>query len=313
MIFIGLVVAALLGEAVLRVFFSQRLAVFTDERSLLYSYEPTLGWFPVPDTRERVRASRVFTVAHNHAGFRDRDHSPGEMAGLVFLGDSFVWGYDVDVQERFTDKLQARHPEWNIYNFGVSGYGTDQEYLLLQRDFDSCKPRVVFLVFCTETDDADNSTNVRYGGYYKPYCTLKGTQLELRGTPVPRGERVWLAEHAELARSYLVRLFARAYFKRVSPPVVQNPSPTGAILRDLQKYVQSKGAVFLVGLTDKNPKLEEFLGYFDIPFVDLSTSLRFPDPKYGMHWTAEGHTYVCERIEQFLIKGKYMESPPAGR
>jgi hypothetical protein len=124
--------------------------------------------------------------------------------------------------------------------------------------------------------------------------------------PVPRGERVWLAEHNQLARSYLVRLLIRGYFKRKCPPAVENPSPTGAILRDLQKYVQSKGAILLVGLTDKNPKLEEFLGYFDIPFVDLSTSLRFPNPEYGMHWTPEGHTYVCDRIEEFLLKGKYV-------
>ncbi len=305
---VALAVAALLGEAALRVCFARRLAVVADERYLLYRYDPTLGWFPLPNTKERVKASRTFTVAHNSSGFRDREHQPGEPRGVIFLGDSFVWGYDVDAAERFTDKLQARHPDWNVYNFGVSGYGTDQEYLLLQKYFATCKPRVVFLIFCTETDDFDNSTNVRYGGYYKPYCTVEGTRLELHGIPVPRGEKVWLAEHDRLARSYLVRLLARAYFKPKSPPVLQNPSPTGAIIRDMQKFVQSQGATFLVGLTDKNPKLEEFLGYFGIPFLDLSTSLRFPQPEYGMHWTAEGHSYVCDRIEQFLLKGKYLEN-----
>lgn len=308
-VMVALCLAAVLGEAALRLFFAKRLEVVQDERHLLYRYDSTLGWFPRANTHSRVRASRAFTVVHNSAGFRDREHRPGEPAGVFFLGDSFVWGYDVDAPERFTDKLQERHPEWNIYNFGVSGYGTDQEYLLLQEWFEACRPRVVFLIFCTETDDLDNSTNVRYGGYYKPYCTVAGTRLELHGIPVPRGDRVWLSEHPRLAHSYLVRLLVRAYFKHKSPPVVQNPSPTGAILRDMQKYVQSKGAVFVVGLTDKNPKLEEFLGYFDIPFLDLSTSLRYPQPEFGMHWTAEGHSYVCDRIEQFLLKGKYL---PAG-
>ncbi len=306
MVLAVLVIAAGVSEVALRLFFANRLEVVEDERHLLYRYDPALGWFPVPNTRQRVRASRVFTVAHNSAGFRDREHSPGEASGIIFLGDSFVWGYDVDAPERFTDRLQAKHPEWNVYNFGVSGYGTDQEYLLLQRYFDAYHPRVVFLIFCTQTDDADNSSNVRYGGYYKPYCTVNGTRLELHGVPVPRAERVWMSEHETLARSYLVRLLARAFLKPKAPPVVQNASPTGAIIRDLQKYVQSKGAVFLVGLTDKNPKLEEFLAYFDIPFVDLSTSLRFPERKYGMHWTPEGHAYVADRIEQFLLKGKYM-------
>lgn len=304
----GLCVAAVLAEAVLRVFFARRLAVVEDERHLLYQYDSTLGWFPVPNTKERVKASRTFTVVHNSTGFRDREHQAGEPQGIIFLGDSFVWGYDVDAAERFTDKLQARHPQWNVYNFGVSGYGTDQEYLLLQKYFAACKPKVVFLIFSTETDDYDNSTNVRYGGFYKPYCTVEGTRLELHGVPVPRGERVWLAEHPGWARSYLVRLLAHAWFKPNSPPGLENPSPTGAIIRDLQKFVQSQGAAFLVGLTDKNPKLEEFLGYFGIPFLDLSTSLRYPRPEYGRHWTAEGHSYVCDRIEQFLLKGKYLGS-----
>ncbi|HEY5915534.1 MAG TPA: hypothetical protein VJA21_33535, partial [Verrucomicrobiae bacterium] len=115
----ALCLAALLGEAALRLFFAQRLEVVQDERHLLYHYDASLGWFPLPNTRQRVRASRVFTVAHNSAGFRDREHRLGETAGILFLGDSFVWGYDVDAPERFTDKLQARHPEWNVYNFGV--------------------------------------------------------------------------------------------------------------------------------------------------------------------------------------------------
>ncbi len=311
-VILALALAGLVGEGVLRLFFGARLTVVEDERHLLYRYDATLGWFPAPNTRERVRASRMFTVMHNSAGFRDREHAPGERDVIVFLGDSFVWGYDVNANERFTDKLQARHPGWNVYNLGVSGYGTDQEYLLLQKYFASCKPRVVFLIFCTETDDLDNSTNVRYGGYYKPYCTVQGTRLELHGVPVPRGERVWLAEHDGLAHSYLVRLLVRTYFKPKSPPTLQNPSPTGAIIRDMQKFVQSQGAQLLVGITDRNPKLEEFLGYFEIPFVDLSTSLRYPRPEYGMHWTAEGHSYVCDRIEQFLVKGKYM-APEAGK
>ena len=100
--------------------------------------------------------------------------------GILFLGDSYLWGYDVEAAERFTDKLQVRHPEWSIYNLGVSGYGTDQEYLLLNRYFDEYKPQVVFLLFCEETDHEDNRSNMRYGGYYKPYCTITGNRLELK-------------------------------------------------------------------------------------------------------------------------------------
>jgi len=300
---LSLLIASGLAEVGLRLFFRRDFAVFQDERDLMYRYDKALGWFPIPLSRCYLCASRPITIEHNSEGFRGPERAQNEKPTVVFLGDSFVWGYDVEAAERFTDKLQLRHPEWNIYNFGVSGYGTDQEYLLLQQHFDAYKPRVVFLMFCVETDHDDNSSNMRYGGYYKPYCTITGTHLQLNGVPVPRGERAWIVDHQFLAHSFLMRLLVRARLKLTAPKVLHNPDPTGALIRDLQKYVQSKGAVFVMGLTKANPRLEEFLQFFKIPYVDLSTSLRYP--AFGNHWTPEGHTFVCDKIEQFLLKQNF--------
>ena len=306
-----LIVSAVLGEVGLRLFFRNVLALVEDERTMMYRYDPRLGWFPISNALGFLSASRPFHVINNSEGFRapERDvHNTNNNPGILFLGDSYVWGYDVEAADRFTDKLQTRHPEWDIYNFGVSGYGTDQEYLLLHDRFDDYKPRIVFLIYSVETDHDDNSTNIRYGGYYKPYCTIAGNKLQLQGIPVPRGERVFFAEHQQLALSYLMRLLVLAYFKAVLPRELENPDPTGAILRDLHKYVESKGAIFLMGLTRSNPRLEEFLKYFKIPYVDLSTPLRY-GPLFGEHWTPEGHTFVCDKVEQFLLQGTFVGSP----
>jgi hypothetical protein len=304
---VAAMVATLIGEIGLRLFW-RGLSLPDDERSLMYRYDKTLGWFPIPNRQAYLLGSRKFGVAHNSEGFRGPERSTNDKPAIVFLGDSFVWGYDVDAAERFTDKLQAKHAEWNIYNFGISGYGTDQEYLLLQQYFDAYKPKLVFLLFCVETDHEDNCSNVRYGGYYKPYCTIAGNRLQLEGIPVPRGERAFFAEHGHLGRWMLVRLMARTWFKASNPPERHNTEPTGAIIRDLQKYVASKEAVFVMGLTRSNPRLEEFLQYFKIPYVELTTSQRYPG--FGQHWTPEGHTFVCEKIERFLVEGKYFGEAP---
>ena len=230
---------------------------------------------------------------------------------ILFLGDSFVWGYDVDAEERFTDKLQAAHPEWNVYNCGVSGYGTDQEFLLFQLHAEAYKPKVVFLMFSTETDEEDNTSNARYGGYYKPYCTVRDNALRFEGIPVPRSERAFWPEHPTLSQSYLARLCVRAWFKATAPRVLRLPSPTAAILRTMQKQVASSGAVLVMGLTQTNPGLEDFLRHYQIPYVDVSTPLRYPG--YGNHWTPEGNTFVCRKIEEFLRAGKFMDAaaPPS--
>lgn len=300
-----------LTEIGLRIFCRESLEVSRDERTMLYRYDEILGWRPVANSSNRFVGSRAITVVNNSLGFRSSEPVTNDHPGLMFLGDSFVWGYDVEANERFTDKLQARHPEWNVYNLGVSGYGTDQEFLLLQMQFARYRPRVVFVEYSAETDEADNSTNCRYEGYYKPYCTIVTNRLQIQGLPVPRSERVFVAQHRLLARAYFVRLLARGWFKLTAPPVVSNPSPTGAILLNMQQFARSQGAAFAVGLTLPRPRLEEFLQRHNIPFVELTTMLRYPTN--GSHWTPEGHTVICERLEEFLTKEKLLSEKAVPR
>src|SRR5882762_6466773 len=175
LLLISLLICLGICESGLRIFCRESLGRVEDEKTLTYRYDSELGWFPVPNTTKRFTGSRTITVTHNSQGFRDfeRAPAPGDKPAIIFLGDSLVWGFDVEAQERFTDKLQAKHPEWSVYNFGVSGYGTDQEYLLLQKHFDEYHPKVVFLVICGDNDNEDNAWNIR-GGYYKPFYTLEG-------------------------------------------------------------------------------------------------------------------------------------------
>lgn len=78
----------------------------------------------------------------------------------------------------------------------------------------------------------------------------------------------------------------------------------------MQKYVGSKGALLVVGLTWHNPPLEQFLAYFKIPYVDLSSDLRYSGK--GYHWSADGHPFVGEKIDEFMVKGGFMgnQAPP---
>ena len=59
-----------------------------------------------------------------------------------------------------------------------------------------------------------------------------------------------------------------------------------------------------MGLTARNPPLEEYLRHCNIPFINLSTPLRYPS--YGNHWTPEGHTFVCGKINKFLSQGHFL-------
>ena len=297
-----------LTEMVLRVVFFPmfpdlgRLRQFGQD--LHYQYDSTLGWFPIPNSRCTFtvfgpEAAHTYTIsiAHNSLGLRDPEPALDDRPGIVFLGDSFVWGYIVQAPEVFTAKVRDRHPEWRVFNLGVCGYATDQEFLMLQRFIKKLHPRLVFLVFCTGNDDDDNRSNMYSEWYYKPYFVPGPNGLELRGVPVPLSERVFYLRHPVLSKPYFVRLAVRAWRSLLHPHPHWQTSPTPAILQALRQYVESQGAAFCVGFTDRSPKLEQFLDAAKIPWLDLSTKLRIPgDP----HWSPEGHTFVAGKIEEFL-------------
>jgi hypothetical protein len=299
--------ALILAEMTLRLVFPSSFHQDDPARVLMYQYDPELGWFPKPNVYGRFSAIRTITLTNNSQGFREREPRPDSRPGIMFLGDSFTWGFDVTDSERFTNLLQAKHPEWNISNCGICGYGTDQEFLLLKRYFDRFKPRLVFLIFCADNDDEDNSSNIQPGGYYKPYYTAKDGRLTLHGIPVPRSERTFCSEHKILCRSCVMQLLIRACFKLTTPPPVHPQGPpqalTGALIREMQLYVNSKGASLAIGIQGSCPQLEDFLKHLSIPCVDLTTtspSARFTD--HGRHWTPEGHAYVCSKLDHFLPK-----------
>ena len=193
-------------EILLRVADFRELREGVNERSLSYRYDAELGWFPAPNSSSMVTNARTFHVQHNSLGLRDIEFVPDARPTILFLGNSFVWGLDAEADERFSDLLRARLPSHKIVAAGVSGYGTDQEYLLLQRLWPKIEPAVVVLMFCTQNDRQDNSTNIRYEGYQKPYfATAPDGSLVLRGQPVPtsrlqRIREVWLVRHLWLAR-----------------------------------------------------------------------------------------------------------------
>jgi hypothetical protein len=297
------------SDIALGVVFKKKLLLEHDERNLTYRYDRDLGWFPLAKSRKTFTGGRTILVQHNARGFRDIEHVVGKKPRMVVLGDSFVWGYDVEQPERFTEMLRSQLPEWSIYNLGVSGYGTDQEYLLLRREYAFYRPQIVLLVFCRDNDEDDNISNKRYGAFYKPYFTLERGGLTLRGVPVPRSEKYFFAQHGRLAKSNWVKLFALAYFHRTAPREYVAPtSPTHAILADMHRFIQSRGGQFLIGLQKPYPELERFLNSQDIPYVSLSNHYVYPTGSH--HWTPEGHRFVSEKITEFLEKGHYLQMAP---
>jgi hypothetical protein len=283
-------------EIFLRVADLRELRQGVSERSLSYRYDPELGWAPIPSSTSTVTNARSIHVRHNSLGLRDIEFSLDDRPTIMFLGDSFVWGLDAEADERFTDLLRPRIPNYKILAAGVSGYGTDQEYLLLQRLWPKVRPSVVVLIFCSQNDRLDNSTNIRYEGYQKPYfATAPDGSLVLTGQPVPKSRQQYFREDRWVRNLWLARLVADVYVM-LRHPLLNVPDPTERLVSKIRDFVEANGARFLVGLQFRDPGLIRHLEASRIPFVNLEGADAYPGDGSGAHWTPEGHKTVAERV-----------------
>jgi hypothetical protein len=286
-------ITLILGEISVRLFVTLP-PVFEDEKTLCYRFDHKLGWFPKENSKTVYSGSVDIDVINNSEGFRDKEHTQNsEKPGIAYFGDSFVWGYDVNQDERITEIASQLLPEWDVYNFGVSGYGTDQEYLLLQDYFPKYQPKVVVLVVHSN-DDLDNTTNIRYH-YRKPYYELKEGILNLQGQPVTTSFNFQAHDHPTLFKSKLFQALTVVYNKLKNQDQIDGPIITNELISEFNKYVSNRGSNLLVVYTyEEGEEDKSYLSENNIEYICLPTQLKFRE--YGQHWTAEGHKTVGSEI-----------------
>jgi lysophospholipase L1-like esterase len=301
---IAIVIATLaVAEAVLRVIDLRYLRTYKPGADRVYSYDAELGWVPIANSELTFTGMRTIHVRHNSLGLRDIEHNTAPKPTIAFLGDSFVWGYDAEADERFTELLRVRLPAQRIVNAGVTAYGTDQEYLLLRRLWTRIKPDVVVLMVCTDNDRKDNTANTRYDGPFKPYFDMRTGAFE--GIPVPWSRHLYFADNWLAQHSWVFRMLVSGYVLAVHPPV-SVPDPTERLIAMMKEFVESQGATFLVGLQHQEAALEAALTAQKIPY----TAFDGADHELGDgdHWTPKGHELVAERLFN-LLKDKGVTTP----
>jgi hypothetical protein len=264
-----------------------------------FRFDPELGWSPIPNSSANILGSHRFHVSHNSLGIRDIEQRPDGRPTILFVGDSFTWGFDAEADERFSELLRRSMPERRIVNAGVNSFGTDQQLLFMQRLWNDVQPNVVVLMFCVDNDRADNTSNVRNDGMFKPYF-LRGDdgEWQMRGAPVPPPRRWYFKEYWLPRHVWLARLAVSAYIA-IAHPRLTVPDPTDFLIRTMREYVEKQGATFMVAINRRDEQLEAFLKAQAIPFTSLHEAERFP--YNGAHWTPEGHGLVAARLQRLLF------------
>lgn len=115
----------------------------------------------------QTREGQAF-VEINSNGFRDRQRIPkkGEFVYRVaVLGDSYTEALQVNREDTFCSVIETNlgdrelegYASVEVLNFGVAGYGTGQELMLLEGYVEQFEPDLVVLAFLTGNDIRNNS------------------------------------------------------------------------------------------------------------------------------------------------------------
>lgn len=293
----------IIAEIGLRVFYNPKYLAVTENimGSSAFRYDSELGWFPTENHSGIFTASRPISYSHNSLGFRDIEIEHSDKPSILFIGDSFTWGFDAEQEERFTNLLSDQLAEYQVFNAGVNGFGTDQQFLLLKKFYAEFDPDYVFLTYFSENDRIDNSSNVRHGGYYKPYFLVQpDNSLALKGAPVYKGENYFYSKNPFFKRFYISRFAVRAWFNKASPKKNSNQDPTELVIDEIHKFVTDKGARLIVGYQSEDAKLVVHLEKKNIPHINLTNDFRYET--FGGHWTPEGHEYVAKKIHGYFLQ-----------
>lgn len=165
-ILFGFLIAFILAEISVRILFPHSRDHIVPGR--LFRMDPDLGW-SLRNGESGRHQTKNFDVQYrvNAFGYRDRervsDKNPGVQRVLLY-GDSQAFGWGLPMEDRYSDLLEDRIPNVEVWNLAVPGYGLDQEFLSFERDAKQFSPNVA--IFLTSQNTLPR-TQYRYK--YKKY------------------------------------------------------------------------------------------------------------------------------------------------
>ncbi|MCA8990945.1 MAG: SGNH/GDSL hydrolase family protein [Planctomycetaceae bacterium] len=151
--------------------------------------DAVLGSRLIPGYSGWQRSEGVVHFSINSAGWRDNEHSlvpDAKTYRIAVLGDSFSEAVQVELNETWWKQLEANlnaeggidNQKVEVLNFGVSGYGTTQEFLCLESEVWQYKPDMILLQFLPGNDVRNNSRLLE-PEYLRPFYQLANGHLTL--------------------------------------------------------------------------------------------------------------------------------------
>jgi lysophospholipase L1-like esterase len=247
----------------------------------------------------------------NSQGLHDVEHSlekPPGVQRIAILGDSIAEALQVPMEESFSRRLEAMlnaeggRQKTEVINFGVSGYGTDQEYLTLKTRAVAYQPDVVVLEFTIGNDVRNNFPPLerQQSSYPKPFfhldpngrlVPLSFTVVQAQGSGVVGRVKVVL-RHFRLYDFLVSWVRARAWVRSVLGNV--------GLLQNADVFPPTTAGGTTPG------------GRTDPAHLDYEVYRRAPDPAWAEAWRVTEALIRAVRDDAQRIGARFLLLPVPG-
>jgi hypothetical protein len=154
-----------------------------------YTYDENRGNALRPKAKGRWSREGRSYLKISRAGLRDREYPLNKGKNtfrIAVLGDSFAEAFQVSLEKTFWSILEQELNSCSAFNgknvevinFGVSGYGTAQEFLTFRDHVKKYDPDLVLLAVLTGNDIRNNSKALELDKV-RPFYVYKDGKLEL--------------------------------------------------------------------------------------------------------------------------------------
>ena len=288
-IVIALFFLFIVGELVARAYFAYDEQSKSEKLFSSLTLDDELGWRPSSNYRFsgelRDASGELYPVelSTDSEGFRIYgDAKTDERKKVLFLGDSFTQAMQVSDDKTYY-ALLGEAMDIEIFAYGVDGYGSLQEYMVLDKYVDEIKPDAVIIQFCPNDiinnhPDLERRSSFNRMGLRRPYL-VDGEVVYITAASFPR-----------------LRQFAASYSKLLYTVIRQIDRLTANRDTSIERIVRKEGM--------NNPLFRESLDVVDQVLAKVMA--RVPEGTevfaFSSHWGRPYHPAFIEVAQRNGIR-----------
>jgi lysophospholipase L1-like esterase len=277
-----------------------------------YEPDPILGARLLPNGSGRWRrACFDVPIQISSQGLRDVEHlaeKPPGLRRIAVFGDSIAEALQVPLEESFPRRLESilnaerKPPGAEVINFGISGYGTAQEFLQLKTRAAAFGPDIVVLTFTILNDVRNNSPVLegRVSSFPRPFFRLDASgRLVALPFTMARPDTAGLVGKIKTALRHL-----RTYDELVAAvrarPSLRSFLASLGLLQELAPVHQAEAG----GTPPASPG--------DSTYLDFEVYRREPDPEWKEAWQVTEALVLAMRDEAAQRGARFLLVPIPG-